>query len=143
MQLLNHKVCQLVICVALTMLGALPAIAANAASRSDSPEVERAFRVAKEWLYRFETGKVDRQQLGATVNQELTGEMIRREGRRLRAFGRATRFTFLGSEPIDDVVSYDFRIMFADGMVIESIAFDNTGKIAGIDFRTFVPTHRK
>ena len=93
---------------------------------------------AKEWFYRFQNGAIDRSQLDARVNNELTDEMISSESAALRAFGHTTGFLYLGDQRVQYAVGYNFEIIFPKGRIIEEIAFDADGKIAGIDFQTFV-----
>jgi hypothetical protein len=93
---------------------------------------------AKEWFFRFQRGDIDRGQLNAQVNAALTTEMIRAESAKLRPLGAPASFAFVSSEPIHGVMGYDFLLGFGNTRIIESIAFDSDGKIAGIDFRTFV-----
>ena len=100
---------------------------------------------AKEWFYRFQTGTVDRGQLNALVNAELTSDQVKVEGAKLRALGKLTSFTFVGSEPVMGAATgYYFALSFDSGKkVIEAIAFDANEKIAGIDFQILVPTTKR
>jgi hypothetical protein len=93
---------------------------------------------AKEWFHRFESANIDRSQLNAETNAELTDANVRRESAVLKAFGDPTGFSFLRSYPIAGVIGYDFLWQFKSGRIIEMIAVDDDGKIAGIDFETFV-----
>jgi hypothetical protein len=99
------------------------------------PQIEAK---AKEWFFRFQRGDIDRAQLNAQVNAALTTEMIRAESAKLRPLGAPASFAFVSSEPVHGVMGYDFLLDFGNTRIIESIAFDSDGKIAGIDFRTFV-----
>jgi hypothetical protein len=122
----------------------IPGSAAAADSKtsvSASADVtERITAVAKQWFYGFCTGNIDRSQLNHTVNQQITKDGLKKEGARLRSFGKPTSFKFLRSGPVGDTTAYLFEISFKSGNVIEAIAFDTDGKIAGIDFRTTVYT---
>lgn len=93
---------------------------------------------AKEWFHRFQTGDVDRSQLNAEVNQQVTAEGVRKEEATLKAFGEPLRFRFLSSGPIKGAMGYYFLIGFRAGKIVEALAYDVDGKIAGIDFQTFV-----
>jgi hypothetical protein len=93
---------------------------------------------AKEWFHRFRSGNIDRSQLSAESNAGLTDASVQREAAVLRAFGDPTSFSFLRTYPIGGVIGYDFLWQFKSGRIIEMIAFDDDGKIAGIDFETFV-----
>jgi hypothetical protein len=94
---------------------------------------------AKEWFYRFQSGKLDRSQLNAEVNAELTPRSLAVERSRLAPLGKPNSFAFLGSEIVNGATGYDFALTFARAKVVESIAFDSSGKIAGIDFQVYVP----
>lgn len=93
---------------------------------------------AKEWFYRFKTADIDRPQLDQNVNQELTAAMIVQESKTLSSFGSPTSFKFVRKYVIGDAIGYDFLWEFARGRIVEMIALDGNGKIAGIDFQTFV-----
>lgn len=94
--------------------------------------------LAKEWFFRFQAGNVDRSKLDATTNGELTDAMIRHEAATLEAYGRPTAFVFLGTQQVQGLTGYVFGITFHAARVIEHIAFDADGKLAGIDFQPFV-----
>jgi hypothetical protein len=93
---------------------------------------------AKEWFFRFQRGDIDRAQLNEQVNATLTTEMIRAESAKLRPLGAPASFAFVSSEPVHGAMGYDFLLDFGRTRIVESIAFDSDGKIAGIDFQTFV-----
>lgn len=93
---------------------------------------------AKERFDRFQRGDIDRSQLDARCNAELTDDMILAEAARLKPLGKPASFTFASSEPIHGVTGYDFLLDFGDTRIAESIAFDADGKITGIDFRIYV-----
>jgi hypothetical protein len=120
--------------------------ASQAAVQSPSPQVTsfsqsvdpRIVATAKEWFHRFQTGHIDRSQLDAKVNAELTSTMIEQEGAKLRQFGAPSSFRFIRTYAISGAVGYDFLLQFSAGRIVEMIAFDPDGKIAGIDFMTFV-----
>ena len=95
-------------------------------------------KLAKTWYYAFEYQRIDRSQLDYNVNKELTADLIRREGARLRSFGKPTSWKYLGSQTVAYAVGHNFLITFAHARVIESVAIDDDGKIGGIDFRMFV-----
>ena len=102
-----------------------------------SPKV---LALAKEWFHRFQTGNIDRSQLNATSNLELTAKAIRQQEAALSSLGKPVAFKFLGSAMIQGDKAYHFLITFAGpDRIVESIALDNAGKIAGIDFATYVP----
>lgn len=94
--------------------------------------------LAKEWFRRFQIGDIDRTQLSDTVNKQLTLAIIRREAAQLKPLGDPLSITFLRSYPISGMLGYDFQLQFKSVRIIEMIAFDGSGKIAGIDFLTLV-----
>jgi hypothetical protein len=94
--------------------------------------------LAKEWFQRCRSGHIDRTQLDVRVNHELTGEMVRKFSEKLKPFGKPLKFVYFGSNKFQYAIGYNFVIEFENGRVIELIAFDPDGKIAGIDFQTFV-----
>lgn len=95
---------------------------------------------ALEWFYRFQSGNIDRSQLDARSNRELTASMIAQESATLKPFGKPTHFVFVTSARVQGAIGYTFGLSFPRGRIIEEIAFDPDGKIAGVDFMTFVPS---
>jgi hypothetical protein len=95
---------------------------------------------AKEWFRRFQMGQIDRSQLNTQVNVQLTNAMIQQEAATLSRFGGPSSFQFLRTYEISGATAYDFLLEFSAGRIVEMIAFDADGKIAGIDFQTFVKT---
>ena len=81
---------------------------------------------------------IDRSQLDAKMNAELTNTMIEQETARLRQVGAPSSFRFIRTYAINGVIGYDFLLQFGAARIVEMIAFDPDGKIAGIDFMTFV-----
>ncbi|MGA9419088.1 MAG: hypothetical protein WBV40_08045 [Candidatus Cybelea sp.] len=118
----------------------------QAAVESPSPQVTalnqsvdpRITARAKEWFHRFQGGQIDRSQLDAKMNAELTNTMIEQETARLRQVGAPSSFRFIRTYAINGVIGYDFLLQFGAARIVEMIAFDPDGKIAGIDFMTFV-----
>lgn len=95
---------------------------------------------AREWFFRFRTGTIDRSQLSSAVNAQLSKDMIQHEQGVLQAFGPPKSFVPIPSSKVQGLISYNFIIVFEKARVVESIAFERSGKIAGIDFQPFVPT---
>jgi hypothetical protein len=123
----------------------------QAAVQSPNPQVTslsqsidpRIIARAKEWFHRFQAGHIDRSQLDANMNAELTSTMIEQETARLRQVGVPSSFRFIRTYAISGVVGYDFLLQFSAARIVEMIAFDPDGKIAGIDFMTFVKDEDK
>jgi hypothetical protein len=97
--------------------------------------------LAKEWFHRFQTGDIDRSQLDQRINKELTQAMIRKEEATLKAYGTPLSFVYERSDPVDGATGYTFLLDFKSGRIVEAIALHPDGKIAGIDFATFVPAN--
>lgn len=64
--------------------------------------------------------------------------MIVQESKTLSSFGSPRSFSFVRKYVIGDAIGYDFLWEFAGGRIVEMIALDANGKIAGIDFQTFI-----
>jgi len=96
---------------------------------------------AKEWFFAFRSGNVDRSKLSGTVNYELSQAMMRAEMNTLRSLGKPTSFTYLRVEPFGGLAGYEVVVSFArtERQVIEGIAFDADGQLAGIDFEIVSP----
>jgi hypothetical protein len=120
---------------------ALVALLASLASTprpTPTPHVApQIMAAAKQWFHAFQTGKVDRSKLNSLVNVQLTDAMIHSEARVLQRYKNPTSFVFASSEPVNGVTGYDFVLSFPKARIIESIAFDDGGLLAGIDFRVF------
>jgi hypothetical protein len=120
----------------------------QAAVQSPSPQVTGVDRnvdptiivKAKEWFHRFQTGQIDRSQLNAQMNAQLSDAMIAQEAATLRRFGDPSSFEFIRKYAVGGAMGYDFLLRFSAGRIVEMIAVGADGKIAGIDFQTFVKT---
>jgi hypothetical protein len=101
----------------------------------------KTLALARESFRRFQTGDIDRSQLDAASNLELTANAIRQQEAALSALGEPVAFKYLGSDVIQGDRAYHFLITFnGPDRIVESIAMDDSGKIAGIDFATYAPT---
>ncbi len=116
-----------------------PVFSSSSKAKSTQTVDPKITAKAKEWFFRFQTGNIDRSQFNAQTNMGLTDKMIRNERAILKPYGRPSSFAFLGSGPIAGLVGYHFLIQFRAGRIVEAIAFDEWGKIAGLDFQTYVP----
>ena len=136
-RLKNHtKIAALSASLALLIVGAFPDLQACAGgNRAAAPR--RVFALAKSYFYQFRSGRVDRALFDSAVNLELTNEMVAGQAEMLRPFGKPEKFVYLGSEKVQYATGYNFQIRFRKGRVLEQIAFDYDGKIAGIKFETF------
>lgn len=107
-----------------------------------APTVKPAIlALAEEWFHRFQTGNIDRSQLDAASNMELTAEAIRQQEAALSSLGKPVAFRYLGVDEVQGDKAYHFLITFnGPDRILESIALDESGKIAGIDFATYAPS---
>jgi len=94
---------------------------------------------AKEWFHRLQTGQIDRSQLDAQVNSQLTDAIIRQETAALTPLGDPTSFVYVRTYPLSDALEYDFMLQFKSARVVELISFNVGGKIAGLGFQLFSP----
>lgn len=108
------------------------------ASPTAPPGIEA---LAARCFYQFQCARIERSQFDAVSNRELTDAVVSREAQRLRVLGKPSYFRYLGSEPLQEVTGYDFLVVFHGARVIESVAIDGAGEIAGVDFRIFLPRH--
>jgi len=101
-----------------------------------SPSVDpRIVTKAREWFQRFRTGDIDRSQLTQTLERQLTPAFVAQKRLLVRSYGHPLSFAYMGSGTAGGFPSYDFLVSFPAGKLVESIAFDASGKLAGIDFR--------
>ena len=125
-----------VLTIAMLFFGILPVAQCLAIGITN----EQALQDARDWFNQFQTGKVDRARLNKQVNIHLSRDMIERESRTLKAFGRPQRFVFLGTNKVRGAAGYNFLVIFEAARIIESIAFDSDGKVAGVDFQPYLPS---
>lgn len=97
---------------------------------------------AKEWFRRLQTGEIDRSQLDAQLNAQLTDDIVRRETKTLTALGDPATFVFVRTYALDEALEYDFLLQFKATRLVELISFDASGKIAGLGFELFGPPPR-
>ena len=131
--------------VAVALVAAMisPAAAIGSTAQQPAPMAltepsETIVSQAKEWFHRFQAGDIDRSQLDARMNSELTQRMITDESGKLKPLGDPASFTFLRTHPVVDSMGYDFMLDFGNERILETLAYDAEGKIAGIAFMMFV-----
>lgn len=78
----------------------------------------------------------DRSQIDVRVNNGLTQAMIDSEEKTLAPLGKPSKWLYFGS-PIEYAKGYMFGIQLPHNRVIERIAFDADGKIAGVQFQVY------
>ncbi|HET9392664.1 MAG TPA: hypothetical protein VFO29_03935 [Candidatus Rubrimentiphilum sp.] len=127
------------ILVALVTVGAMQSAPAPSNDTPTSlPSADpKILMKAQEWFYRFQTGKIDRSQLDVRTNNGLTQQMVAGEEKTLQALGRPSKWLYFGSQPVQYAVGYEFGIQFKHARVLEHIAFDADGKIAGLQFQVY------
>ena len=138
---MTRKFTRVACCFAVSILMFMPGIqvlGATVTSEALTKSPQAAIAKAKEWFYRFRSGSVDRSQLDAECNLELTTKRVSEIAASLKAYNTPTAVTFVGTSPAGGAVGYNFILQFSNGRVIEAIAIDRSGAIAGFDFQTFV-----
>jgi hypothetical protein len=120
------------------------ATASSTSPTSSATPSPRIISKAKEWFHRFQDGNIDRTQLDERTNRTLTDDAIRREAATLKKYGTPTSFEFVKKGKVEYATGYYFVLTFMkqdriSAKIIEAIAFDTNGKIAGLDFDIFVP----
>jgi len=118
---------------------------ACASTISDEPQMaaaqplvtRRVLPLAKEWFRRIQAANIDRSQLNDTVNLQLTPELVLHEQAALVPYGKPVSFRFVGSGPVPGATGYNFIVICANGALLESIALDGEGKIAGLNFQRY------
>ena len=121
---------------------------AHSSTISDQPQTapaealitHRVLLLAREWFRRLQTASIDRSQLNDTVNLQLTPELVRHEQAALIPYGKPVSFKFVSSGPVPGATGYNFLVTCANGALLESIALDGEGKIAGLDFQRYTGT---
>ncbi len=113
---------------------ATPSPSPSASAAAEGASADPATR-AREWLHRMQTGDIDRSQLTATMNADLTPDAIKQISQKFGALGDPLSFTPLGQESVaDDETAYVFRVVFKTTTLNEVFVLDKDGKIAGIQF---------
>jgi hypothetical protein len=92
---------------------------------------------AKEWFYRFQTGKIDSAQLAPVMRNELTPASVLQEEKVLKAFGKPMSFEYVDSYPLGKSTVYVFDLTFHSNLIIEELALYPDHTVSGIDFHLF------
>jgi hypothetical protein len=95
---------------------------------------------AREWFHRLQSGEIDRSQLDAQVNSQLTDGLIRQEADALTPLGDPSSFVYLRTYPMVQALEYDFLLQFKTAQLVELISFDPGGKIEGLAFEPVAAT---
>jgi hypothetical protein len=83
----------------------------------------------------MQTGDIDRSQLTATMNADLTPDVIKQIRAKFGALGDPLSFTPLGQQSVaDDETAYVYRVVFKTTTLNEVFVLDKDGKVAGIQF---------
>jgi hypothetical protein len=122
----------------LFLLPGIHALGATATSQALSKSRQAARVMAKEWFYQFRSGSIDRSQLDRECDLELTQQRVTEIAASLRPYNVPTAVVFMGTSPAGGATGYNFILQFSNGRVLEAIALDRSGAIAGFDFQTFV-----
>jgi hypothetical protein len=111
-----------------------PSPSPSASAAAQGAEADPASR-AREWLHRMQTGDIDRSQLTATMNADLTPDVIKQISEKFGGLGDPLSFTPLGQQSVaDDETAYVYRVVFKTTTLNEVFVLDKDGKVAGIQF---------
>lgn len=86
-------VTRLIFAVAMAIVGLIESLPVPTLAASGQQAPPNVLSAAKDWFYRFQTGRVDRSQFNAEVNSELTEAMVRKEMTTLKRFGSPSAFS--------------------------------------------------
>jgi hypothetical protein len=92
---------------------------------------------AKEWFYRFQSGKIDSSQLAPIMRNQLTPASVLQEEKVLKACGKPITFEYVNSSLLGESTVYVFDLTFRSNMIIEELAIYPDHSISGIDFQLF------
>ena len=96
------------------------------------PKIEA---LAKSWLTQIQENKIDRTQLTEQASAQFTPELIKQVSDQLAPLGAPTTFTYLGSQVIQGMTLYKFRVVFGKQAALnEGLMLDAAGKVAGLQF---------
>jgi hypothetical protein len=106
--------------------------ATPAPAASVDPKVEA---IAKDWLAQIQANKIDRTQLTEQASAQFTPDLVKQVSDQLAPLGAPTAFTYLGSQVIQGMTLYKFRVVFGKQAVLnEGLMLDAAGKVAGLQF---------
>jgi hypothetical protein len=83
----------------------------------------------------MQTGDIDRSQLTAAMNADLTPDAIKQISEKFGPLGDPQSFTLLGQQSVaGDETAYVYRVVFKTTTLNEVFVLDKDGKVAGIQF---------
>jgi hypothetical protein len=83
----------------------------------------------------LQIGDIDRSQLTATMNADLTPDVIKQISQKFGPLGDPQSFEPLGQQTVaGDETAYVYRVVFKTETVNEIFVLDKEGKVAGIQF---------
>jgi hypothetical protein len=89
---------------------------------------------ALEWLRRLQTGSIDRSQLNAAVNGQLTETLTKSVAAQVGPLGTPTAFALFDRRSVAGTTAYMYRATFASSSLFFVFALDQAGKISGLRF---------
>lgn len=112
-----------------------PSAAVATAAPSLSPAAVKARHASRTEFLAVQRGKIDRSHYTARAAAQLTDDLIAKVGAQLTPLGGVKTIELLRNATAQDLDVYEFVLTCETGVVIETIAFDAAGKIAGLRFR--------
>jgi hypothetical protein len=109
-------------------------VAQQPSAASVDPKVEAK---AREWLYRLQTGDIDRNQLNALVAKQFTPEIVRQVAQQLGPLGDPTGFVYVSQQTVRDTTVYQFLVTFKSAKLNEFLDVDQAGRIGGITVKPY------
>lgn len=89
---------------------------------------------AKEWLHRVQTGTIDRTQLNAQMNAQLTDAVGKQASTQFGPLGDPTGFTLVDVRTVAGNTAYMYKATFASSVLYWLFALDQSAKISGLRF---------
>ena len=90
---------------------------------------------ALQWFERLQTGEIDRTQMTAALNENLTDDSVKEMARYLKSYGPATGDEIIQTRKIQDQTFYVVKLFLQRGDALSMlIGFDENAKITGITF---------
>jgi hypothetical protein len=108
-----------------------PAPAAPAAK----PDPTQIAKNAEGLLQALQNGKVDRSTLSSQMNASLTDAQLSQIQGKLGPLGAPTGFTPEGTQNLNGLTIYTYKVNFQSGSLTETYAVDSSGKVAGVYFQ--------
>ena len=118
------------------LTGSVAASVADPPQSSDAQAYDDVKAFALRWYAQMQAGQLDRTQLAAAYNAQLTDDAVRAMARNVNSYGASpTSAEILHSRRIGDQRFYLVKLIYPRGDAASLlIGFDAQGKITGISF---------